>query len=131
MPECQLRINFGMVLPTSQFGLEQFIEMTKALKWVEDKYKKPQYHQQNRYEPSNGGNNSNKENQQPNDSTQSTSQTSQPSQITRSTQIGNISVEQIATSLGSNLDHLVEALEDVFTAPQSMEEQGTLEQESQ
>ena len=56
---------------------------------------------------------------------------SQPSQITRNTQIGNMSVEQIATSLGSNPDHLVEALEDVFTGPQSTEEQGTQEQESQ
>ena len=45
--------------------------------------------------------------------------------------IGNISVEQIATSLRSDPDHLVEALEDVFTAPQSMEEQDTQEQESQ
>ena len=61
---------------------------------------------------------------------QLTHQMSQPSQITRNTQIGNISVEQIATSLGSNLDHLVEALEDVFTAPQSMEEQGTQKPES-
>ena len=130
MPEHQPRINFGMILPT-QFGLEQFIEMTKALKWVEDKYKKPPYHQQNKCEPSNGGNSSNKENQQPNNLTQLTCQMSQPSQITRNTQIGNISVEQIATSLGSNPDHLVEALEDVFTAPQSMEEQDTQEQESQ
>ena len=62
MPECQLRINFGMILPT-QFGLEQFIEMIKALKRVEDKYKKHPYHQQNKHEPSNGGNNTNKENQ--------------------------------------------------------------------
>ena len=59
------------------------------------------------------------------------SQPNQPSQITRNTQIGNISVEQIATSLGSDLDHLVKALEDVFTAPQSMEEQDTQEQELQ
>ena len=44
-----------MILPI-QFGLEQFIEMTKALKQVEDKYKKPLYHQQNKCEPSNGGN---------------------------------------------------------------------------
>ena len=105
-----------MILPT-QFGLEQFIEMTKALKWVEGKYKKPSYHQQNKCEPSNGGNSANKENQQPNNSMQPTCQMSQPSQITRNTQIGNISVEQIATSLGSNPDHLVEALEDVFMAP--------------
>ena len=128
MPEHQPRINFGMVLPTS-FGLEQFLKMTKALKRVEDKYKKPQYHQQNRCDQSNGGNNPNKENQQPNDSTQSTSQPSQ-NQITRNTQIGNVTVEQIATTLGSNPDHVVKALEDVL-APQSMEEQDTPLPESQ
>ena len=56
---------------------------------------------------------------------------SQPSQITRNTQIGNISVEQKATSLGSNPDHLVEALEDVFSNSQSTEEEDTQKQESQ
>ena len=35
----QPRIDFGMVLPAPKFGLEQFLEMTKALKQVEDKYK--------------------------------------------------------------------------------------------
>ena len=109
-----------MVLPTSQFGLEQFIEMTKALKWVEDKYERPPYQQQNRHDQSSGGNNSNKENQKPNDLMQLTSQPSHPSHpthVTRNTQSGNIAVEQITTSLGSNLDHLVEALEDVLTTP--------------
>ena len=110
------------------FGLEQFLEMTKVLKCVEDKYKKPQHNQYNRCEPSKQGNNANKENQQPNGSTQSTSQMSQHGQITRNTQIGNISVEQIAMSLGS--DHLVEALGDVFCAPQPTEEQDTPELES-
>ena len=52
------------------------------------------------------------------------------SQITRSMQIGNTSVEQIATSLGSDPDHLVEALEEVFCAPQPTEEQDALGQES-
>ena len=61
---------------------------------------------------------------------QLTSQTSQHSQITRNTQIGNISVEQMAMSLGSDPDHLVEALEEVFCAPQPTEEQDTLGQES-
>ena len=75
------------------------------------------------HDQSTGGNSSNKENQQPNDLTQSTSQPSQ-NQITRNTQIGNITVEQIATTLGSNPDHVVEALEDVL-APQTMEEQDT------
>ena len=45
-------------------------------------------------------------------------------------QIGNISVEQMATSLGSDLDHLVEALIEVFCAPQPTEEQDTPGQES-
>ena len=33
-------------------------------------------------------------------------------------------------SMGSNLDHLVEALEEVFGTPQSTEEQGTREEET-
>ena len=45
-------------------------------------------------------------------------------------QIGNISMEQMATSLGSDPGHLVEALEEVFCAPQPTEEQDTLGQES-
>ena len=61
---------------------------------------------------------------------QSTSQTSQHIQITKNMQIGNISVEQIAMSLGSDPDHLVEAQEEVFCAPQPTEEQDTLGQES-
>ena len=40
-------------------------------------------------------------------------------------QIGNVSVEQMATSMGSNLDHLVELLEEVFDTSLSTEEQGT------
>ena len=34
--------------------------------------------------------------------------------ITQNTQIGNVSVEQMAMSMGSDPDHLVEALEEVF-----------------
>ena len=98
-----------MALPT-KFGLEQFLEMTKELKCIEDKYTKPHHNQYNRHTPSKQGNNTNKENQQPNSLMQSTSQTSQHSQITRNTQIGNISVEQIAMSLGSDSYNLVEAL---------------------
>ena len=104
--------------------------MTKVLKCIEDKYTKPHHNQYNRHEPSKQGNNTNKENQQPDSSMQLTSQTSQHSQITRNTQIGNISVEQMARSLGSDLDHLVEALEEVFCAPQPTEEQDALGQES-
>ena len=40
----QPRIDFGMVLPM-KFGLEQFLEMTKVLKHIEDKYTKPQQNQ--------------------------------------------------------------------------------------
>ena len=92
----QPRINFGMILPT-KFGLEQFLEMTKVLKHIEDKYSKPQY---NRHEPSKEENPLNKENQQPNGLTQLTSQTSQHGKITQNMQIGNVSVEQMATCHG-------------------------------
>ena len=121
----QPRIDFGMILPT-MFGLEQFLEMTKALKCIEDKYLKPQYH---RCELSKEENPLNNENQQPNGSTQSTSQTSQHGKITQNTQVGNISVEQMAILMGSDPDHLVEALEEVFGS-QSTEEQDILEEET-
>ena len=126
-PVQQLRTDFGMILPT-KFGLEQFLEMTKVLKHIEDKYTKPHHNQYNRHEPSKHGANTNEENQQPDGLMQSTIQMSQHSQITRNTQIGNISVEQMAMSLGSDPDHLVEALEEVFCVPQPTEEQDTLEQ---
>ena len=128
IPVQQLRINFGIILPT-KFGLEQFLEMTKALKRIEDKYMKPHHNQYNRHEPSKQGNNTNKENQQPDSLTQSTSKISQHSQITRNTKIGNISVEQMAMSLGLDPDDLVDALEELFCAPQLREEQDTLGQE--
>ena len=118
-----------MILPM-KFGLEQSLEMTKVLKHIEDKYTKPHHNQYNRHKPSKQGNNTNKENQQPNSLMQLTSQTSQHSQITRNMQIGNISVEQIATPLDSDPDHLVEALEQVFCAPQPTEEQDAPGQES-
>ena len=128
-PVQQLRINFGMILPT-KFGLEQFLEMTKVLKHIEDKYMKPHHNQHNRHEPSKKGNNTNKENQQPNSLMQLTSQMSQHNQIRRNMQIGNILMEEMATSLGLDPDHLVEALEEVFCAPQPTEEHDTLGQES-
>ena len=56
--------------------------------------------------------------------------TSQHGQITQTTQIGNVSVEQMAMSIGSNPDHLVEALEEVFCPSQSTEEQDTQEKET-
>ena len=46
-PAQQPRIDFGMLLPMT-FGLEQFLKMTKALKHVEEKYKRPQQNQYNR-----------------------------------------------------------------------------------
>ena len=64
VPVQQLRINFGMILPT-KFGLGQFLELTKALKHIEDKYTKPHYNQYNTCKSSKQGNNTNKENQQP------------------------------------------------------------------
>ena len=67
------------MIPPMKFGLEQFLEMAKALKHIEDKYSKPQY---KRHEPSKQGNYSNQENQQPNGLMQLTSQTSQHGQIT-------------------------------------------------
>ena len=129
VPVQQPRIDFGIILPT-KFGLEQFLEMTKVLKHIEDKYTKPHHNQYNRHESYKQGNNTNKENQQPNGLMQLTSQTSQHIQITRNMQIGNILVEQMAMSLGSDPDHLVEALEEVLCAPQPTEEQDTLGQES-
>ena len=61
--------------------------------------------------------------------TQLTSQTSQHGKISRNTQIGNVSVEQMATSMGCDPDHLVEALEEVFGS-QSTKEQDTQEEET-
>ena len=60
---------------------------------------------------------------------QLTSQTSQHGKVTQNTQIHNVSVEQMATSVGSDPDHLVEALEEVF-GTQSVEEQDTQEEET-
>ena len=55
-----------------------------------------------------------KESQNPDELTQIISQ---PSQITKATQIGNISVEQLATFIGKETDHIIEALEEVFGTP--------------
>ena len=60
---------------------------------------------------------------------QLTSQTSQHHKITQNTQIGNVSVEQMATLMGSDPDHLVEALEEVY-GTQSTEEQVTQGEET-
>ena len=84
----QTQIDFGMVLPM-RWGLEQFLEMNKALKQIEDKYTAPaprnsQMRQINA--STNTAPSQNKENHNPDESTQTASQ---PSQITESTQIGN------------------------------------------
>ena len=107
---CQTRIDFGMVLPT-QFELKHFLKMITALKHKEDKYKKPQHHQQKRNDSAPVRPSQNKENQKPIELTQTSSW---HSPIRRNTQIGNISVEQMTSSLGSEPDHPTEALEEIF-----------------
>ena len=109
----QPRIDFRMVLPT-QWELEQFLEMTKDLTWIENKYTDAPHDapQRSTNDPStNTATCNNKDNQKLDESTK---MTSQPSQITNSTQIGNILVEQLAKSLGKGTDHIIEALEEVF-----------------
>ena len=86
-PVQQPRIDFGMILPM-KFGLEQFLEMTKALKCIEDKYMKPHHNQYNRRKSSKQGNNTNKQNQQPDGLKQLTSQMSQHSQTTDASKYG-------------------------------------------
>ena len=53
----------------------------------------------------------NKETQAP---TMATKLTSWPSCINGSTQIGNITVDQFATSMGHSMDHIIEALKETF-----------------
>ena len=79
----QPRIDFGMVLPT-QWGLEQFLEMTKALNQIEDKYTNPQpYNSQQRQNNASTSavTSQDKKNQNPDESIQ---MTSWHSQITKS-----------------------------------------------
>ena len=93
----QPRMDFGMVLPAPNFGLEQFLKMTKALKWVEDKYKnQPHNFQQKLTGSTKIGPKPNKENQKPDEMM---NLTSCPSLITKSIQIGKMTVEQIAQLL--------------------------------
>ena len=94
----------------SNFALEQFVEISKALKKIEDKYTHP--HPQRQTSAShNTVTSQNKETQAP---TMTTELTSQPSCINGSTQIGNITVDQFATSMGHSTDHIIEALEETF-----------------
>ena len=110
-------IDCGIVIP-SQWGLEQFAEMAKALKRIEDKHKYNRtYGSQQRaggfassHAPANG---QNKENQ---DTNGSTGMTSRPSPITPTTQIGNITVSDLAMKKGSQMEDVVAAINEVQEA---------------
>ena len=116
-PVTQLpRIDCGIVIP-SQWGLEQFTEMAKALKRIEDKHRQEKnYGSQQRANSNFTSNNTtssqNKENQDPNSST------SRPSSITPATPIGNITMEELATKMGSQMDHIMAAINEVQLRPQ-------------
>ena len=100
-----------------QWGLEQFLEITNALKQIQDKYKNPRpYNSQQRKKQCiyQHCNHSGQEKSKPDESTQLTSWSSK---ITKWTQIGNISVEQLATSLGKETYHITETLEEVCGTP--------------
>ena len=117
-PVIQLpRIDCGIVIP-SQWGLEQFAEMAKALKCIEDKHRQEKnYGSQQRansnFTSNNTASSQNKENQDPNSLT---SLTSQPSPITPATPIGNITVGELATKMGSQMDHVMAAINEVQEA---------------
>ena len=111
------RIDCGIVIP-SQWGLEQFAEMAKALKCIEDKHKYNRTYgpQQragglaNSHAPANS---QNKENQ---DTNGLTVMTSRPSPITPTTQIGNITVSNLAMKMGSQMEDIVAAINEVQEA---------------
>ena len=114
-PVVQLpRIDCGIVIP-SQWGLEQFAEMAKALKCIKDKHRQEKnYGSQQRtnsnFTSNNTASSQNKENQDPN------SLTSWPSSITPATPIGNITVEELAMRMGSQMDHIMAAINEVQEA---------------
>ena len=113
----QPQIDCGIVLP-SNFTLEQFVEISKALKKIEDKYTHP--HPQRQASAShNTVTSQNKETQAP---TMVTELTSQPSHINGSTQIGNITVDQFTTSMGHSMDHIIEALKETFSNTEAKED---------
>ena len=100
------------------FTLEQFVEISKALKKIEDKYAHP--HPQRQASAShNTITSQNKETQAP---TMTTELTSQPSHINGSTQIGNITVDQFTTSMGHSMDHITEALTETFSNTEAKED---------
>ena len=117
-PVTQLpRIDCGIVIP-SQWGLEQFAEMAKALKCIEDKHRQEKnYGSQQRansnFTSNNTASSQNKENQDPNSLT---SLTSWPSSITPATPIGNITMEELAMKMGSQMDHIMAAINKVQEA---------------
>ena len=117
-PVTQLpRIDCGIVIP-SQWGLKQFTEMAKALKCIEDKHRQEKnYRSQQRansnFTSNNTASSQNKKNQDP---SSLTSLTSQPSSVTPATPIGNITVEELAMKMGSQMDHIMAAINEVQEA---------------
>ena len=113
-PVVQLpRIDCGIVIP-SQWGLEQFTEMAKALKCIEDKHRQEKnYGSQQRANSNNSASSQNKENQDP---SSLTSLTSRPSPITPATPIGDITMGELATKMGSQMDHIMAAINEVQEA---------------
>ena len=57
--------------------------------------------------------------------------TSQPSHINGSTQIGNIRVNQFATSMDHSMDHVIEALKETFGNTEAKEDSEATVVESQ
>ena len=92
--------------------------MAKALKCIEDKHRQEKnYRSQQRansnFTSNNTASSQNKENQDPNSST---SLISQPSSITPATPIGNITMEELAMKMGSQMDHVMAAINKVQEA---------------
>ena len=110
-------IDCGIVLP-SNFTLEQFVEISKALKKIEDKYAHP-CPQRKASASHNTVTSQNIETQAP---TTVMELTSQPSHINGSTQISNITVDQFATSMGHSMDHIIEALKETFSNTEAEED---------
>ena len=98
--------------------LEQFVEISKDLKKIEDKYTHP-HPQRQALASHNTITSQNKETQAP---TMTMELTNQPSHINGSIQIGNITVDQFATSMGHSTDHIFEALEETFSNTEAAED---------
>ena len=111
------RIDCGIVIP-SQWGLEQFAEMAKALECIEDKHRYDRTYgplpragaPANSHTPAIS---QNKENQ---DTNGLTVMTSRPSPITPTMQIGQITVSDLATKMGSQTENIVAAINEVQEA---------------